>query len=72
MPAPTERLVLSYMGEPLFHRSLDSDPRRPACNPKRLPGVAAMRVLLEHHGQFPCPLCWPDADSGSRSLGSTH
>jgi hypothetical protein len=69
MPAPTDRLVLSYMGEPHFHRSLESDPRRPACDPKRFPGVAAMRVRAEHHGQSPCPLCWPDSDPATRSLG---
>lgn len=60
MPKPEERLVLAYMGEPHFHRPLESDQERPVCNPKRMRGVVAMRVRAERDGQTPCPNCWPD------------
>ena len=61
MPKPEERLVLSYMGESHYHRMLEEDAERPACTPKRMRGVASMRVLAELHGQTACPLCWPEA-----------
>lgn len=57
---PQDRLVLSYMGEPHYHRPSDEDQVRPACQPKRMRGVTAMRVLAERDGQTPCPLCWPE------------
>jgi hypothetical protein len=60
MPEPEDRLVLSYMGEPNYHRMSDADSERPACTPKRMRGVTAMRVRVERDGQTPCPLCWPD------------
>ncbi|HSJ28621.1 MAG TPA: hypothetical protein VLB67_10445 [Acidimicrobiia bacterium] len=56
---PTERLVLSYMGEPYFHRPSDDDPERPTCTPTRMRGVTAMRVRVEREGRTPCPVCWP-------------
>lgn len=59
MTAPTERLVLSYMGEPHYHRPSPDDDLRPACEPTRLRGVPAMRVTAERWGQTPCPRCWP-------------
>ncbi|MEX0756559.1 MAG: hypothetical protein WD532_04785 [Acidimicrobiia bacterium] len=61
MPTPQERLVLIYMGEPHYHRPLETDESRPACQPKRMRGVTGMRVLAERDGQRPCPSCWPDA-----------
>jgi hypothetical protein len=59
---PTERLVLSYMGEQLYHRPADDDPERPTCTPKRMRGVTAMRVRAEREGRTPCPVCWPPED----------
>lgn len=57
---PEDRLVLSYMSEPHYHRASDQDPDRPACRPTRMRGVTAMRVLAERDGQTPCPDCWPE------------
>jgi hypothetical protein len=57
---PEERLVLSYLGEAHYHRPSPDDQDRPACTPKRMRGVTAMRVLVERDGQTPCPTCWPD------------
>lgn len=62
MPAPQERLVLVYMGEPHYHRPFPSDPERPACTPTRMRGVTGMRVRAERDGQTPCPRCWPTSE----------
>jgi hypothetical protein len=61
MSKPEERLVLSYLGEKHYHRMWEEDAERPACTPKRMRGVASMRVRAELYGQTACPLCWPEA-----------
>jgi hypothetical protein len=58
-PRPTESLVLSYLGEPYYHRSHPDDDLRPACRPGRIRGVMAIRIQAERLGQKPCPECWP-------------
>lgn len=60
MSTPDDRLVLSYLGEEHYHRALESDPHRPACQPTRMRGVPSMRISAERHGQTPCPTCWPE------------
>lgn len=54
------RLVLSYLGEDVYHRSGEPDDLRPACRPSRIRGVPMMRVHADNQGLRPCPLCWPD------------
>ncbi len=61
MSKPEERLVLSYLGEDHYHRMWEEDVERPACSPKRMRGVASMRVRAERDGQTACPRCWPEA-----------
>lgn len=56
---PEERLVLSYFGEKVYHRSSPDDASRPACRPTRIRGVPMMRVKADKDGLSPCPLCWP-------------
>lgn len=56
---PTDRLVLSYMGDDHYHRSHDEDNLRPVCRPTRIRGVVAIRFEAEKRGQEPCPECWP-------------
>lgn len=65
------RLVLSYMGEDIYHRSTEDDDLRPACQPARIRGVPTMRVSAERRGLRACPLCWASqpgstADSNGR------
>ena len=62
-PVPTDRLVLSYLGEAHYHRRNPDDDERPVCQPKRARGVLALRFKVERDGQDPCPLCWPGSDS---------
>lgn len=55
-----DRLVLSYLGEKIFHRVLPGDEARPACEPSRIRGVPMMRVRAERIGLIRCPRCWPE------------
>lgn len=52
------RLVLSYMGEDIYHRGAEGDDLRPACQPARIRGVPTMRVSAERRGLRACPRCW--------------
>jgi hypothetical protein len=58
---PEDRLVISYLGEAHYHRSMPEDELRPACRPTRMRGVLSMRVRAERAGQIPCPECWPES-----------
>lgn len=58
-----DRLVLSYLGEKIFHRVLPGDESRPACDASRIRGVPMMRIKAERIGLTRCPRCWP-ADPG--------
>jgi hypothetical protein len=62
MTDPRERLVLSYMSEPHYHRPHPDDESRPACAPDRIRGVVAIRTQAERRGQTACPICWPEND----------
>lgn len=59
---PSERLVLSYLGEKTYHKASQEDDLRPVCEPRRIRGVPMMRVFAERDGLDPCPRCWPDED----------
>jgi hypothetical protein len=59
-PTPVERLVISYMDDDHYHREHPDEASRPACETKRIRGVAAIRTQAERRGQTPCPKCWPE------------
>lgn len=59
-PTPSERLVISYMDDDHYHREHPAETSRPACDPKRIRGVPAIRTQAECRGQTPCPECWSD------------
>ena len=61
------RLVLSYLGETVYHCPHPDDDQRPLCNPKRIRGVPQMRVRAERYGLSACPKCWPEATEGRES-----
>lgn len=61
------RLVLSYLGEDVYHRRGTSDDLRPVCRPSRIRGVPMMRVRAEHQGLRACPLCWPGSPDPDQS-----
>lgn len=66
---PSDRLTLVYLGEDVYHRSHDDDDLRPACTPRRMRGVLAMRVRAEHRGLTACPRCWQERHpSGSTTV----
>jgi len=60
--AELPRLVLSYLGEDVYHAPSEDDGARPRCLPRRIRGIPAMRVIAERHGQSPCPRCWPGSE----------
>lgn len=59
-PTPSERFVVSYLGDDHYHREDPNEPSRPACNSTRIRGVPAIRTEAERSGQTPCPECWPE------------
>lgn len=61
------RLVLSYLGEDVYHRSSVDDDLRPACRPSRIRGVPTMRVRADRQGQRACPLCWPSVPGADQT-----
>lgn len=61
------RLVLSYMGEDVYHRSSTDDDLRPACRPSRIRGVPTMRLMAERQGKSPCLLCWSAEANSAQS-----
>lgn len=61
------RLVLSYMGEDVYHRTSRDDDLRPACRPTRIRGVPTIRVMAERQGKSPCSLCWPAEANSAQS-----
>ncbi|MDX1747113.1 MAG: hypothetical protein R3324_14340 [Halobacteriales archaeon] len=51
-------IVLSYLGEDVFHRPDDADDMRPACRPTRMRGALIQRHTARREGLKPCPECW--------------
>lgn len=61
--ADLPRLVLSYLGETVYHCPHPDDDQRPWCRPSRIRGVPQMRTQAERYGLTPCPDCWPEVSS---------
>jgi len=66
--SPSEKIVLSYLGERHYHRGSEGDDLRPACRPERIRGIPSMRIHAEHRdGLSPCERCWPESAPGDSS-----
>lgn len=52
------KIVLSYLGEGVFHRPDDADDMRPTCTPTRMRGALIQRHTARRERLDPCPECW--------------
>lgn len=60
IPKRSGLVVVYYGADPHHHRRSPADPRRPACQPIRPPGLLAHQKQAEKEGTSPCPECWPE------------